>query len=151
LYDDDLRLRKIIDPGTVTAITPSSRFYTIDAKVDENRERVFKTLLGRCLQQTLYHRGVRWQHKEKFYIFSEMDNEPFRKEAWFGKKEDERTVYSRTMKNNKPDEILNCKHLAFETKHKRFGDRWYLLIRPDWFFSYDGYNWSRYCEDNLAW
>ena len=55
------------------------------------------------------------------------------------------------MKNNKPDEILKCKHLAFSTQFRRSGNSWYLVITPNWFFSYDGYKKNFFCEDDLKW
>jgi hypothetical protein len=66
LTDDSLPLAKIIDKGTVTTLSPEE-FYGID----ENYERVFKTLLGRCLQQKLYYQRVLWQEEDKLFIFAE--------------------------------------------------------------------------------
>lgn len=150
LYDETLPLTKIIDLGTITPLD-SARFYTINGSVDDNRERVFKSLLRRCLQQKLFHRNVWWQHQEGVFIFVEVDGNPKRVEQWYGEKENERTVYERTMKNNKPDEILSCKHLAFHVQFKRFDSRWYLLISPDWFFSWDGYKRSNFAAEKLKW
>jgi hypothetical protein len=150
LYDEMLPLAKIIDQGTITPLD-SARFYTIDGVVDENRERVFKSLLRRCLQQKLFHRNVHWQHQDGLFIFVETDGNLKRFEQWYGEKENERTVYERTMKNNKPDEILSCKHLAFRVQFKRLESRWYLLINPDWFFSWDGYKRSRFAAEKLKW
>lgn len=150
LYDENLRLTKIIDQGTVTPLA-TERFYTIDGKVDENRERVFKSLLRRCLQQKLFHQHVHWQNQDNLFIFSEVEGEPKRTEQWFGEKENERKVYERTMKNNKPDEILICKHLAFGVQFKRFGNQWYLIINPDWFFSWNGYKKSIFGVEKIKW
>lgn len=146
LEDKHLSLTEIIDEGTITPLN-SEEFYSID----ENHERVFKSLLGRCLQQKLYHKQVSWQEQEKVFIFSEVDGNEIRYEEWQGKKKNERIVYERVMKNNKPDEILYCKHLAFQTQYKRFENRWYLLIKPDWFFSYDGYRQSYYGAEKIDW
>jgi hypothetical protein len=55
------------------------------------------------------------------------------------------------MKDNKPNEILYCKHFAFRTRYRRFGKNWYLIIIPDWFFSFDGYRRSFYSKDKLDW
>ena len=49
LSDSDLPLAEVIDLGTVTPIEPDE-FYG----ANENQERVFKSLLRRCLQQKLY-------------------------------------------------------------------------------------------------
>lgn len=146
LNDDNLPLSEIVDKGTITPLSPDE-FYG----VDENYERVFKSLLGRCLQQKLYRRQVQWQNEEKLYIFCEVDGMAERVEKWRGKKETERSVYWRTMKTNKPEEIWYCKHLAFRTQYKYFGSRWYLLVKPEWFFSRDGYKRSYYNADKVDW
>jgi hypothetical protein len=146
LRDDDIALAKVIDRGTVDRLTPAE-FYSID----EDHEKVFKSLLRRCLQQKLYHQGVTWQHEEGLFIFSEANGDSKRVERWRTSRANQREVYVRTMKKNKPDEILKCKHLAFEVQFRRFGDNWYLVILPDWFFSYDGFHKSRFCAADLKW
>ena len=146
LRDEDLPLAQVIDKNTVTPLKPEM-FYS----VDENHERVFKTLLGRCLQQKLYHQRVLWQHEDKLFIFADWDGEARRTEQWRSGRTNNREVYVRVMKTDKPDEILRCKHLGFKTQYKCFGDQWYLLIKPDWFFSYDGYQKSYYGSDNIDW
>ena len=112
---------------------------------------MFKTLLGRCLQQKLYQQRVLWQHHDRLYIFADVDGEASRVERWSGKRESDRVVYERTMKNNKPNEILHCKHLAFRTQYKRFGTQWFLLIKPEWFFSRDGYRRTYYGSERIEW
>jgi hypothetical protein len=146
LNDDNLPLSEIVDKGTITPLSPDE-FYS----VNENYERVFKSLLGRCLQQKLYRRQVQWQNEEKLYIFCEVDGMVERVEKWKGKKENERSVYWRIMKTNKPDEIFYCKHLAFRTQYKYFANRWFLLVKPEWFFSRDGYKRSYYGADKVEW
>lgn len=146
LRDNNLPLSTIIDSRTTTVLD-AQEFY----EIDYNYENVFKSLLGRCLQQKLYHLDVIWQHQEKLFIFSEVDGAAIRKEEWYGEKKSTRTVYERVMKNNKPNEILSCKHLAFRTRYRRFGHNWYLVILPDWFFSFDGYRRSSYAKDKLDW
>ena len=146
LGDPDLPLAQVIDKDTVTPLNPNE-FYS----VDENHEKVFKTLLGRCLQQKLYHQRVLWQNEDKLFIFADVDGEAIRYEQWHGARENKRKVYERVMKDNKPDEILRCKHLAFKTRYKRFGSQWYLQIKPDWFFSYNGYRRSFYGSTDIDW
>lgn len=146
LRDDYLPLAQIVDRGTVTQFTPEEFYET-----DENYERVFKTLLRRCLQQKLYHKRVLWQHEAKLFIFADVDEARTRTESWHDKRYSERVVYERVMKNNKPNEILNCKHLAFGTQYKFFANKWYLLIKPEWFFSSDGYRQSLYGSESIDW
>ncbi|NEP62155.1 MAG: SMEK domain-containing protein [Symploca sp. SIO2G7] len=146
LRNNDLPLSAIIAQKT-TKIVGTQGFY----KTDKNHENIFKSLLGRCLQQKLYQDNVIWQNKEKIFIFSCIDGAKIRKEKWFGKKGSTRIVYEQVMKNNKPDEIMYHKHFAFRTKYRRIGQNWYLVIVPDWFFSYDGYRHSFYAKNNLDW
>ena len=146
LRDDYLPLAQIVDKGTVTQFSPEEFYET-----DENYERVFKALLGRCLQQKLYQQRVLWQNEAKLFIFADVNGAATRTESWYDKKVSERVVYERKMKDNKPDEILRCKHLAFETQYKFFENKWYLLIRPEWFFSYDGYKQSFYSSGDVDW
>lgn len=147
LGDHSLPLSQIVDQGTVTTLIPEE-FYGID----ENYERVFKSFLSRCMQQKLYRRQVQWQNEEKLFIFCEVDGLPERVEKWrAGNREYTRTVFSRKMKNDKPDEILQCKHLAFRTQYKYYDNRWYVLIKPEWFFSRDGYRKDFFSSDSIDW
>jgi hypothetical protein len=146
LNDRLLPLAHVIDSGTITELS-SKEFYSID----EGYENVFKTLLRQCLQQKLYRQRVLWQHEEELFIFCDIEGETVRSEQWYGKKENKREVYVRTMKDNKHDEILNCKHLSFEVQFRRFSDVWFLVIKPDWFFSFDGFRRNFFASDNLRW
>jgi hypothetical protein len=144
LTDSNNPLSRVVDAGTVTPIG-SNEFY----EVDENYARVFKHLLRRCMQQKLYHQGVSWQNTEKFYIFVDEDGESKRTEEWYDKRTNKRTVYECTMRSQEPDKIWYCKHLAFRTEFKRLSDQWYVLIKPEWFFSYDGYRRSFYNAEKV--
>jgi hypothetical protein len=146
LKDDNIPISAIVDRGTTISLD-SQEFY----EIDRNLENVFKSLLRRCLQQKLYRQNVIWQYQEQQFIFVEFDGNPIRKEEWYGERKSTRTVYERVMKNNKPDEISYCKHQAFHTQYRRFGQSWYLTIIPDWFFSFDGYRRSFYAKDKLDW
>lgn len=146
LNEESLPLSRVIDRDRTICVS-SKEFY----QTSKNHERVFKSLLGRCLQQKLYYQSVLWQHQDQLFIFSDVKGETKRVEQWYGKKKDDRTVYERIMKKNQPDEILHCKHLAFTTGYRCFGDHWYILIKPTWFFSFDGYRRSLYGADNIAW
>jgi hypothetical protein len=146
LSDSELPLSRIIDKGTVDVLSTEDYF-----SADGDYERVFKSLLRRCLQQKLFHKKVFWQNEEHLFMFSPRNDEAERIEKWVGKVESSRQVYAKTMKNNKPDEILNCKHLAFRVQFKRMASRWFLAIEPDWFFSIDGYRKNPFSESNLEW
>ena len=146
LSASDIPLAQVVDHGTVTPIGPEE-FYS----VDEDSERIFKALLRRCLQQKLYHQGVTWQFQDKLYIFVNDNGTEIRTERWYGKQWSEREVYKQVMKKNRPHEISHCKHLAFRTQFKRFGKKWFLLIKPEWFFSYDGYKRSFFGPERISW
>lgn len=147
LDDDALSLNKVIDQGTITAISPDE-FYD----VDKNQERMFKYLLQRCLQQKLYHLQVQWQNQEELYFFVQDDERAdVRLERWSGNLNPGREVFKRVPKKKEPDKTFYYKHLAFRTAFQRIGNSWYLKITPDWFFSHDGYHRSFYHEDNVSW
>jgi hypothetical protein len=146
LTDFDLPLSGVVDKGTITSLG-SNEFY----RIDENHARVFKHLIRRCFQQKLYHQGVSWQYQEKFYIFKCRADMQKRTEEWYSKKKNSRTVCECKMKSDQPDEIWYCKHLAFQTGFKFFGTQWYVLIKPEWFFSYNGYKKSYYSSEKVEW
>ncbi len=158
LEDPDVALSEVIEPETVTEISPEE-FY----EQSEGHEHIFRSLLRKCLQQKLFHCGVQWQHETNLFIFFPEDEEELRKEGWVGKKKNPpRQVYEVVkkdpdkVKKRKPGQgeasmVLYHKHFAFETQQVRLGDSWYLLIQPNWYFSRDGYNSSFYASKNLAW
>ena len=53
------------------------------------------------------------------------------------------------MKRDEPEKIFYCKHLAFQTQFHQLGDQWFLGIKPEWFFSYDGYKRSYYATEKI--
>lgn len=171
LNDSNLFLSNIIDHGTIESITTES-FYNIRGKIDPDRENVFKTLLRKTFQEQLYQLYIEWQHREGLFIFVEDGNEKktiktrkkkkdddptiediiFKRfEKWTGEKESTRAVLEIFMKEALPDEPWYFKHRAFEAKFKRINNKWFLLILPDWYFSYDGFNKSEHHADDLKW
>jgi hypothetical protein len=147
LRDSEIPLSEIIDVGSAEPLKVND-FYSIDV----DHESIFKMLLKKCLQQMLYPKGVEWQFEEQMFIFSETGDSPIRKELWKDKKESSRTVYERVMNINHPEKIFFCKHFGFRVRYRRFKEKWFLVISPDWFFSYDGYHRSFYHhEDKTSW
>jgi hypothetical protein len=108
-------------------------------------------LLNFCLQQQLYHKGVNWQNEAKLFIFSLLENPETRSISWVGEKSSTRTVCKKLMKKTKPDELLHYRHFGFGTEYKQFSERWYIVLKPEWFFSFDGYKKSFYHKDSLSW
>ncbi len=172
LHDEDTFISRIIDEGSIEPIKTES-FYTVNGKIDEDKERVFKTLLRKILQEQLYQQNVEWQFEEGLFIFIENGNERKTKktvkrkkggeiveaeltiykrfETWIGEKESNRAVLERFMKMDSPDDVWYYKHRAFEARFKHISNRWFLLILPDWFFSYDCFHKSRFHANDLKW
>ena len=135
LHQRQLPLSHLVDPGTVTDLA-AKQYYDIDA----NYRRAFKTLLRLCMQQLLYQRNVFWQHQAGIFCFGPAEEGASRRyESWADKKPATREVYKRVPKRDKPDDIYYCKHLAFRTAFHVLDSTWYLSIKPEWFFSSDGY------------
>lgn len=179
LHRDESFLSDIIDCGTIESITPADFYTTRGGAVDTDRENVFKSLLRKTLQEQLRPQWVAWQHLEHLFIFIENGNEkktfkPIkakkrvnsseeseevptqqiifkRYEPWIGEKSSNRAVLEVFMKRDKPDRPWYYKHRAFEAKFKSIGGKWFLLILPDWFFSFDGYHKSDYHADDVKW
>lgn len=142
----ELPLRSVINLSTIKVIN-SQEYYSENL----DKERVFKSLLRFCLQQQLYYRGVSWQNEEKSFIFSLLKNQENRSITWIGEKSSTRTVCEKVNKKTKPDEFLYYKHFGFRTEYKQFANTWYIVLKPEWFFSFDGYKKSFYHKDSLSW
>ena len=145
LQDQDNPFSFLVDEGTVEPFDPAE-YYSID----KDHERVFKSLLRFCLQHKLYRHRVKWEFRERMFVFlPNKDAENERKIAWTGKKKATRRVFERKFHRNKPDKVLSTRHFGFEVSFEFIGGDWYVSITPDWFFSYgDDYRRSYY-GDNL--
>lgn len=146
LTDESLALGLAIERESIEVLEPGE-FY----EQSEAQENVFRSLLHRCVQQKLYHRGVSWQNEEALFFFSGQEGDDTRREKWKGKKKNERGVYWRVMNKKDPGKVWYHKHLAFRTAQLRLGDKWFLLIKPDWFFSWDGYKTSFMHAEKVTW
>ena len=135
LSQRDLPLARLVDVGTVTEFA-THEYY----RIDQNYQRAFKNLLRLCLQQLLHHRGVFWQHRARLFCFGpRQDGQRKRQEVWTGKRSARRVVFERVPKRDAPNDTYYCKHLAFRTAFHVFDSKWYASIKPEWFFSFDGY------------
>jgi len=139
---------KIVDLGTVTPLKPREFF-----RADEDRERVFKSLLRFSLQQKLYKHRVQWMHDEGLFVFlPRVDGDLVREEEWFGERTSHRRVYERKLNKNDPTKTFICKHFAFSVDFLVNADAWYAAIVPNWYFSYgDDYRRSKFADAALAW
>ncbi len=146
LSNPSLPISEIVDQGTVTELAPDE-YYGEDA----DQERVFKSLLHNCLKQALFKKGIQWQDKAEIFIFCPTeDGQVERQETW-GSARTTRTVYRRIDNKRDPTRVFNHKHLAFSRQFLCLDDVWFLAIRPEWFFSSDGYKKSRFADKNISW
>lgn len=138
----------IVDLGTVTPIKPDEF-----CDIDDDHERVFKSLLRLCFQSKLYKHRVKWKHEDGLFIFVPRDEgDLLREETWTGQKQSSRRVFERKLNKNDPDKTFVCKHFAFSVDFVRADGRWFAALTPDWYFSYgDGYRRSRFADQSLSW
>ena len=147
LSESSSAFTKLVDLGTVTGIPPEDF-----AAIDADHERVFKSLLRRVLEDQLMKHHVHWKHKRHLFAFHPNHrDDDVRKESWTGGRKEGRIVFERKMNNKDPSKILSVKHLAFQSQFQRISDRWYLVIVPDWFFSYgDEYRQSGFSDQQVT-
>lgn len=148
LTDSNNPYRHLIEPGTAEAHR-SQDFWAID----EDHERVFKSLLRFSLQQRLFHERVRWENDEKAFVFLPRENGATqREEAWQGEKKSKRSVFIIKPNKKDPSKIYMQKHLSFSVDFLHFDENWFMSITPGWFFSYGSdFKKSGYSHDNLSW
>lgn len=139
---------QLIELGTVTPLQ-AREFY----RANEDRERVFKSLLRFTLQQKLYKHGVRWKHEDGLFIFVPWaESDLIREENWVGQRASKRAVYERKLNKKDPNKTFLCKHLAFAVDFVFSAGRWYVAITPNWYFSFgDDFRRSAYADANLSW
>lgn len=142
----DSLLQPYVDAGTLTDITPKS-YYT----ADDDQLNVFKSLLRRALQRQMRSERVFWQDERHLFFYGPIQKFDERMIAWKDERAAMRTVFQKTMKKNKPDEILTCKHLAFYVDFHLIEDAWYLAIAPTWYFSRDGYRPDSFGAKRISW
>lgn len=147
LEDQNNPFEFLIDEGTVEPFQPSD-YYSID----EDHERVFKSLLRFGLQQKLYRNRVLWKHEEGLFIFLPLDDsDNTRTESWVGQKKATRTVFERKFNRNDSKKVLSTRHFAFSLSFLTVANEWYVAITPDWFFSYgEGYRQSSFGDKLLS-
>lgn len=138
----------LIDLGTVTPLQPRE-FYG----VNEDNERIFKSLLRFTLQYKLFKHRIRWMHEDGIFVFlPKEDADYLREETWTGLKTNTRRVYERKLNKNDPNKTFICKHFAFAADFLQDNGRWYVALTPDWYFSYgDDYRRSRFADESIKW
>jgi hypothetical protein len=138
----------LVERGTEEALS-SQDFW----KIDEDHERVFKSLLRFSLQQRLFQEHVRWENDDRQFIFLPRPISPNqREEVWRGDKKSKRTVFMRQFNKKDPSKVFMQKHFSFSVDFNRFGDQWLMSITPSWFFSYgEDFKKSGFGHENLSW
>lgn len=139
---------QVIELGTVTPLQPRE-FYGMD----EDRERVFKSLLRFTLQQKLYRHQVQWMHEDNLFVFvPRKEGDTMREESWVGQRTSKRRVYERKLNRKDPNKTFLCKHFAFEADFVLSAGRWYIALTPDWYFSFgDNFRRSAFADANISW
>ncbi|MBD9667078.1 SMEK domain-containing protein [Variovorax sp. VRV01] len=148
LTDRDNPYKHLIESGTTEAHRPGD-YWTID----EDHERVFKSLLRFSLQQRLFKERVRWENDGGEFVFLPLeDGLNQREETWQGEKKAKRTVFARRFNKKDRSKVYLQKHLSFAVEFLLFGDLWFMAITPSWFFSYGAaFKESGFSQDNLSW
>lgn len=138
----------LIEPGTTEEHRPGDYW-----AIDEDHERVFKSLLRFSLQQRLFKERVRWENDSGEFIFLPLeDGLNQREEVWQGKKEAKRIVFARRFNKKDSSKIFLQKHLSFAVDFLVFGNLWFIAITPSWFFSFGlDFKKSGFSHDNLSW
>ncbi len=130
--EKDNPFNHLIDKGTVEPLS-SGDFYG----VDDDYERVFKSLLRFSLQTKLYKHRIQWKPEEKLFVFLPVEDEDnIRKVSWTGQKKSTRTVFERKFYRNDPKKVLSTRHFGFSADFILIEGQWYITIFSDWFFSY---------------
>ena len=138
----------LIESGT-TEVIASKEYWAID----QDHEKVFKSLLRFSLQQRLYGEYVSWYNDEKQFVFlPRPEDGDAREEVWQGDRQSKRMVYVRQYNKKDKSKVFMQKHLSFSVDFHNLSDNWLISITPSWFFSYgDTFKKSGYGHDNLSW
>ena len=147
LQDGENPFSFLVDEGTAEPFDPAD-YYSID----ENHERIFKSLLRFCLQHKLYQHRVIWKPRERLFIFlPDEDEDNVRRIDWTGKKKATRTVFERKFNRKQSDKVLSMRHLGFAVSFLTIEGEWQVSITPEWFFSYgDDYRPSFYGDKLIS-
>lgn len=148
LTERDNPYKHLIEPGT----TEEHRAGDYSA-IDDDHERVFKSLLRFSLQHRLFKERVRWENDTGEFIFLPLEDGLNQREVvWQGEKKAKRNVFSRQFNKKDPSKVFLQKHLSFAAEFLHLDGHWFMAITPSWFFSYgDNFEKSGFSHDNLSW
>ena len=147
LQDKENPFSFLVDEGTVEPFDPAD-YYSID----EDHDRIFKSLLRFCLQHKLHRHRVVWKFRERLFIFLPVkDDDNVRRIKWTARKKATRTVFWRKYNRKQSDKVLSTRHLGFAASFQAIDGDWYISITPEWFFSYgDDYSQSAYGDKLIS-
>ncbi|WP_199104060.1 SMEK domain-containing protein [Aquitalea sp. ASV11] len=148
LTERDNPYKHLIEPGT--AEEHSTADY---CTIDDDHDRVFKSLLRFSLQHRLFKERVRWENEIGEFVFLPLEDGLNQREVvWQGEKKAKRNVFSRQFNKKDPSKVFLQKHLSFAADFLRLDDHWFMAITPSWFFSYGmDFKQSGYSHDHLSW
>lgn len=145
---DDAALAPIIDASASDPISVESYIRNADGSFNLDHLSILKDLLRKTFQAQLAHRGVNWQHKERVFFFTTLNESKVRKEAW--SKSEGRMVYKAVPNPHDRSKTLNHEHLAFEAGFNVFEGQWYLSVKPTMYYSSDRYRKSKWHKQNVS-
>jgi hypothetical protein len=131
LRQEGERYSDLVRPGT-----RDSEDSEVFISQSEGNLNLFKNLVDRTLGQMLYHQGIRYHGREgEYFFFNPSASTKDRKVSW-SKSKDGRTVYDSLVSDD--DEVIEARHLSFETSFYRVDGSWYVCIKPGWYYSRNG-------------
>lgn len=111
----------------------------------------FKELLQNSLREHLKEQMVEWHNYDKLYFFKPLKpDDDKRKVEWVGKVKATRTVFEIVKNKKDPTKISHFKHLSFTTQFRQFGSKWVCILRPNWFYTSNGFRKHYYHKDLLS-
>ena len=115
-------------------------------------KRDFVRLLNEALAGFLAARGLRrcmLPRRRVLYYFAPISNDVERVEKW-GARDVERNVIQRILSKKEPNRTVCFRHHAIIPHFDRFGDKWFLILEPTYYFTFDGEKESSYREEYLS-
>ncbi len=160
LYAATEPLRKVIDAGTIVPLS-------LDEYIGDNEDRLsnIKDLLNSTMKHDFSKRDIEWVEEEKVYRFQIGKALNGRKVSYKTKdgrgvvfevlsKENHKNIKDENgnVRSEKGKYIVCFRHLAFRLIFEKFGEKWYVSLKPDWSFTsaLDGKRPSRYAAFYLS-
>ena len=140
-------LVSVVDEGSVERLEVSD----LGDFPELDNVNILKQLLAAEVREQLKNHHVRTHPIDGFFYFVPSEEGQLeRKESWVGKKAAIRRVYEVKRQKKDPTKVAHHQHLSFDLTFTKLGDEWYAQILPSWYYSYDGYQRSRWHEDLLS-